>query len=135
MFCHSKTSSIYINFEHFASNGAYFKKEINNPNYCVSLMIFQRYTSVILRNFHPLRLWMYLTIVTNTCYFYFLCGIMSKMCYFFMWHNVYNALIYNYVFHTWNEINFIIKIHNYSSLIKDITLEWWYKHFKLISCI
>lgn len=49
-------SSIYINFEHFASNGAYFKKEINNPNYCVSLMIFQRYTIVILRNVHPLRL-------------------------------------------------------------------------------
>jgi hypothetical protein len=54
-------SSIYINFEHFASNGAYFKKEINkkeinNPNYCVSLMSFQKYTIVILRNVHPQRL-------------------------------------------------------------------------------
>jgi hypothetical protein len=70
-------SSIYTNFEHFASNGVYFKKEMSNPNYCVSFMIFQRYTIVILRNVHPLRLWMYSTIVINRCYFYFL-----------MWHHV-----------------------------------------------
>jgi hypothetical protein len=51
------------NFEqwNFASNGAYVKKWFDNPNYCVTLVIFQNYS--LLRSVKPLRwplrLWMY----------------------------------------------------------------------------
>jgi hypothetical protein len=41
-------------FEHikFAINGKYSKNNYDNPNYYVSLVIFQTYKKVVLRNFH-----------------------------------------------------------------------------------
>jgi len=53
------------NFEHvnFAINGTYFQKNYGNPNYYVSLVIFQIYKNAILRNVHSLGwfhwLWFY----------------------------------------------------------------------------
>jgi hypothetical protein len=44
------------NFEHinFAINGKYSKRNYDNPNYYVSLVIFQTYKNVNLRNVHSL---------------------------------------------------------------------------------
>jgi hypothetical protein len=42
------------NFEdvNFAINGKYFKKNYDNPNYYVSLVIFQTYKNVVLISVH-----------------------------------------------------------------------------------
>jgi hypothetical protein len=42
-------------FEHvnFAINGKYFLKTYDNPNYYVSLVIFQTYKNVALKNVYP----------------------------------------------------------------------------------
>ncbi len=42
---------IYWNFE---SNGTYYKTKINNPNYCVPMVIGQNCKNAILRSVHPL---------------------------------------------------------------------------------
>jgi hypothetical protein len=44
------------NFEHvnFEINGKYSKKNYDNPNYYVALMIFQTYKNAILRGVHSL---------------------------------------------------------------------------------
>jgi hypothetical protein len=44
-------------FEHvkFAINGKYSKKRYDNPNYYVSIVMFQTYKNVILKNVHSLR--------------------------------------------------------------------------------
>jgi len=55
------------NFEHvkFAINGKYSKKIYDNPNYYISLMIFQTHKNVVLRSVHSLGwflwLWFYLS--------------------------------------------------------------------------
>jgi hypothetical protein len=43
-------------FEHvnFGINGKYSKNIYDNPNYYASLVIFQRYKNVVLRNVHSL---------------------------------------------------------------------------------
>jgi hypothetical protein len=45
---------------HLAINEKYFKKNYDNPNYYVSLMIFQKYKNMVLWNVHSLRwlLWL-----------------------------------------------------------------------------
>jgi len=44
------------NFGHvnFAINGKYFQKHYDNPNYYVSLVIFQTYKNVVLKTVHSL---------------------------------------------------------------------------------
>jgi len=53
---HGKTFFCVSSFEHinFVINEKYSKKIYDNPNYYASLMIFQTYKNVFLRNVHSL---------------------------------------------------------------------------------
>jgi hypothetical protein len=55
-FEHAKTCFFVSSFEHvkFAINEKYFQKIYDNPKYYASLMIFQTYKNVVLRNVHSL---------------------------------------------------------------------------------
>ncbi len=55
-FEHVKKIKFVSSFEHvnFAINGRYSKRNYNNSNYCVSLVIFQAYKNAILKNVHSL---------------------------------------------------------------------------------
>jgi len=45
---------VNIGHVNFAINGKYSKNIYDNPNYCASLVIFQKYENVILKNVHSL---------------------------------------------------------------------------------
>ncbi len=54
--CFEHAKHFVLSFEHvkFAINKKYSKKHYDNPNYYVSLVIFQTYKNVVLRSVHSL---------------------------------------------------------------------------------